>query len=272
MEDKSEAQVNIKKESRQVGQRERREGASESVNRQEQAAEKKSEVKGEVQEPRQVKIKEEKLSQVVPEEENQDDVAASLFEVGFSRPTAPKRKTQVTDSLQVKEQQPTSSRVGDEESESSTTRRPENRKQATLHLFKKPKTEAEGAREDQRSRREEDVSSSSSLQVKEEPMDMGETEQDPVLQDRRVVQSLQEVEGTDDGGKCQERRTEDEKRSSKRKASRMDSDGGDGRTDNRGQTSRPRPKNDKDDGGSMWKKKARIDVFSQVLYLHHLCL
>ena len=93
MEDKSEAQVNIKKESRQVGQRERREGASESVNRQEQAAEKKSEVKGEKQELHQVKIKEEKLSQVIPEEENHDDVAASLFEVGFSRANLGEEKT-----------------------------------------------------------------------------------------------------------------------------------------------------------------------------------
>eukprot|EP00057_Strongylocentrotus_purpuratus_P011698 XP_011666172.1 PREDICTED: nibrin [Strongylocentrotus purpuratus] len=180
---------------------------------------------------------------------------------------------EVSESLQVISEQPSRiETLGNKEASS----KPKQRQQGTLDAFRKPLEKSEKpdekmkgrARMEEESRRVEDVN-----RVKEEPMDEGETDFERIVERDDDDEEAEEVEDdpfhyerkkpkkTPEAGRTEERteskaeqKVDGGKRSSKRTADWSDENDGES---NRAQTSR------ENDGGGMWKKKARIDVFSQ---------
>ena len=180
---------------------------------------------------------------------------------------------EVSESLEVVSEQPSRiETLGNKEAGS----KPKQRQQGTLDAFGKPLEKSEKpdgkmrgeTRMEEESRRVEDVD-----RVKEEPMDEGETDFGHIVE--QDSDEEEEVEEADpfhyeskkpkkkpEAGQTEERleskaeqKVDGGKRSSKRTANWSDENDGES---SRAQTSR------ENDGGGMWKKKARIDVFSQV--------
>ncbi|XP_030831481.1 nibrin isoform X1 [Strongylocentrotus purpuratus] len=180
---------------------------------------------------------------------------------------------EVSESLEVISEQPSRiETLGNKEAGS----KPKQRQQGTLDAFRKPLEKSEKpdgkmkgrAGMEEESRRVEDVN-----RVKEEPMDEGETDFERIVERDDDDEEAEEVEDdpfhyerkkpkkTPEAGRTEERmeskaeqKVDGGKRSSKRTADWSDENDGES---SRAQTSR------ENDGGGMWKKKARIDVFSQ---------